>query len=450
LQGFAQPSVVDGQICHRHRQHMTRLISAIMAAALGFVAAANSAQDWAEFRGPTGQGHADSKQLPLEWNATSNIAWKQPVPGRGWSSPVLKGGRLYLTSAVDESGSTMSLHAFCLDESSGKILWDTEVFGGKQPTRIHNKNSHASPTPLVADGRVYVHFGHQGTACLDLDGKVLWRQTTLSYPPVHGSGGSPILAGNALIFSCDGGSDPFVVALDKGNGKVLWKTKRETTAKKTFSFSTPLLITVNGQQQVISPGSGVLCAYDPKSGAEIWRARYGEGYSVIPRPVFGHGLLFIGTGYDQPTVMAIRADGKGDVTDTHVAWTLKKGAPNTPSLLLVGEELYMVSDGGIASCVDAKTGRVHWQERVGGNYSSSPVYANGRIYFQNEEGVGVVVKAGRQFEKLASNDLGEKTLASYAVADGAFFIRTEQHLYKVKVGATSKSAARSEGAGRVF
>lgn len=410
--------------------------------ALLSAAASYAASDWPEFRGPTGQGLAATTRLPLEWSSTRNVAWKQSIPGHGWSSPALKDGRVFLTSAVGgESGSTMSLHALCLDENSGKILWDIEVFGGAQATRIHTKNSHASPTPLVADGRVYVHFGHQGTACLDLDGKVIWRQTSLSYPPVHGSGGSPVLAGNALIFSCDGGSDPFVVALDKSTGKVLWKIKRDTAAKKTFSFSTPLLITVNGQPQVISAGSGVVCALDPKTGREIWRARYGEGYSVVPRPVFGHGLLFIATGFDAPTVIAVRPDGQGDVTDTHIAWTLKKGAPNTPSLLLVGEELYMVSDGGIASCVDAKTGRVHWQERIGGNYSASPIHAGGRIYFQNEEGTGVVVKAGKEFEKLASNALGERTLASYAVGDEALFIRADQHLYKVTDGELKAASA---------
>ncbi len=414
---------------------MIRSLIASLSYSLILISSMHAAQDWPEFRGPTGQGHATTTKLPLEWSSTQNVAWKQPVPGRGWSSPSLAGGRLFLTSAVGEGGeSKRSLRALCLDEPTGKILWDVALFDqdASAAPRIHGKNSHASPTPLVADGRVYVHFGHQGTACLDLNGKVIWKNTELSYSPVHGNGGSPILVGNKLVFSCDGGNDPFIVALDKSTGKVIWKTPRVTTAKRTFSFSTPLLITVNGKQQIISPGSGAVCAFDPQSGKEIWRARYGEGYSVIPRPVLGHGMIFIGTGYDTPIVMAIRVDGTGDVTDTHVAWTLKKGAPNTPSLLLVGAEVYMVSDGGIASCVDAKTGTVHWQERVGGNYSASPVFANGRIYFQNEEGIGVVVKAGKEFQKLASNDLGERSLASYAVAEDAFYIRTEQHLYKVK------------------
>ncbi len=407
-------------------------------------ASAHAAQDWPEFRGPTGQGHATSTKLPLEWSATQNVAWKQPVAGRGWSSPSLSGGRLFLTSAVGEAAAgKLALHALCLDEATGRELWNVELFAQDGGTpRIHNKNSHASPTPLVADGRVYVHFGHQGTACLDLDGKVLWKNTTLPYSPVHGNGGSPILVGEKLVFSCDGGSDPFIVALHKDTGKVLWKTQRVTTAKKTFSFSTPLLITVREKQQIISPGSGAVCAFDPDTGRELWRARYGEGYSVIPRPVLGHGMIFIGTGYDQPIVMAIRVDGTGDVTDTHVAWTMKKGAPNTPSLLLIGDELYMVSDGGIASCVDAKSGTVHWQERVGGNYSASPVHAGGKIYFQNEEGVGVVVKAGKTFEKLAANDLAERSLASYAVAEDAFYIRTEKHLFKIRNGSAKTVSAR--------
>ena len=390
---------------------------------------ASAAPDWPQFRGPDGDGHSPAKKLPLTWDTTKNVAWKAEVAGKGWSSPALHRGRLYLTAA-EEAGANLSLRVLCHDADNGQQLWSREAIS-TAPVKHHGKNSQASPTVLADGDRLYVHFGHYGTACLDLTGKVLWKQTDLKYAPVHGNGGSPILVGNALVFSCDGGTDPFVVALDKANGKVLWKVKRETTAKKNFSFSTPTLVTVKGQQQLITPGSGVVCALDPKTGAELWRCRYGEGYSVIPKPVFGHGMIFLSSGYDKPVLLAIRADGKGDVTDTHIAWKLEKGAPHTPSPLLVGNELYVVSDAGIASCLDAKTGTVHWSERVGGNYSASPLFADGKIYLQNETGTGVVLKPGKTFEKLAENALGEKTLASYAVTDGALFIRTETSLYRI-------------------
>jgi outer membrane protein assembly factor BamB len=389
------------------------------------------AADWAEFRGPA-QGQAEAKTLPLKWSGTESVKWKTEIPGSGWSSPALFQDKIYLTSAIASEGAPMSLHALCIDAKSGKILWDTEVFRPESSPNIHKKNSHASPTPLVEKDRVYVHFGHQGTACLDLKGKVLWKNETIKYVPVHGNGGSPIAVDDILFFSCDGAKDPFMVALDKKTGNIRWKVPRETTAKKTFSFSTATVITVNGQKQIISPGSAVVTALDPKDGKEIWRCRYAEGYSVIPKPLFGHGMVYVATSYDKPAVLAIRVDGKGDVTDTHVAWTINKGAPHTPSMLLIGEEIYMVSDAGIATCADAKTGAVHWQERLGGNYSASPIYAAGRLYFQNEQGVGVVIKPGKVFEKLAENNIGERTLASYAVGDKCLFIRGDQHLFRVE------------------
>jgi outer membrane protein assembly factor BamB len=391
-------------------------------------------ENWPEFRGPTGQGIATSTDLPIEWSPTKNVVWKQAIPGKGWSSPIVYEGRIYLTTSVPNSANKdQSLRALCLDAKTGKVLWDQEVFrqeAAKAP-RIHAKNSHASPTPLTDGQRLYVHFGHQGTACLDLTGKVLWRNTSVSYEPVHGNGGSPILVDNALVFSGDGFDQQFIVALDRNTGQALWKVDRQTDAFKKFSFGTPLLITVEGQKQIISPGSDMVGAYDPRTGKEIWRVNYG-GYSIIPRPVYGHGLVFICTGFDQPRLLAIRPDGQGDVTAMHVAWTSRAAVPLSPSLLLVGDELYMVADGGLASCVDAKTGRKHWQERLGGNYSASPLFADGKIYFQSEEGVGTVLKAEKKFQLLAKNSLGERTLASYAVADHALFIRTEQHLYRIQ------------------
>lgn len=390
--------------------------------------------EWPQFRGPTGQGISAATNLPTEWSPTTNVAWATEIPGRGWSSPVLSKGRLYLTSAVTPDGGEPSLHALCLDAATGAIVWDTEVLKPDPAgfAAMHRKNSPASATPIVTDDRLFVHFGHMGTAALSLDGKVVWRQTELAYAPVHGTGASPALVDGKLIFSCDGGKDPFVVALDAATGSVEWKTPRNTPAKKPFSFSTPLAIELNGASQVILPGSGFVGAYDPKDGHELWRVGYGEGYSVVPRPVFAHGLLFVSSSFDKATFYAVNPTGAaGDATADHIAWTLPKGAPHTASALVVGDEVYVVSDAGIATCADAKTGTVHWTERLGGDFSASPVFADGRIYFQNETGVGYVVKPGKTFELIAKNDLAERSLASYAVADGALFIRTEKFLRKI-------------------
>ncbi|MCS6852426.1 MAG: PQQ-like beta-propeller repeat protein [Gemmataceae bacterium] len=394
--------------------------------------------DWPQFRGPTGQGLASEGALPAEWGPKKNVAWRQELPGAGWSSPIVYSGVVYLTTAVPVEGANgreQSLRALAVSAATGEKLWETEVFrhaDGPGARRIHPKNSHASPTPLTDGERLYVHFGHQGTAALDLKGRVLWRNNQINYEPVHGNGGTPILAAGALIFSADGADTQRVVALACDTGRLRWATERRTPGFKKFSFSTPLLLRVNGRDQVVSPGPGLVAAYDPRTGGEIWRVRYGDGYSVVPRPVFGHGLVFVSSGFDAPVLYAIRPDGRGDVTATHVAWTLKRGAPLTPSPLLVGDELYLVSDQGIASCLDARSGKVHWQERLGGSYSASPLYGDGKVYFQSEEGVGTVIKAGTRFERLARNDLGERTLASYAVSGHALFIRTEKALYRIE------------------
>ena len=396
------------------------------------------ARDWTQFRGPGGEGHSDAKGVPIEWSEQKNVVWKVPLPGSGWSSPVLAAGKLYLTAAIAEGGKTgvnvdRRLHVFCLDAETGKALWDRDVFEqeGRKAPNIHKKNSHASPTPVIEGDRIYVHFGHQGTACLDTGGQVIWRNREIVYSPVHGGGGSPVIAGDKLIFTCDGKEKPFVAALSKGDGKLVWKFMRDTGAKKKFSFATPLVIEVGGKLQVIAPGSGGVSALDPDSGKQIWFADYGEGYSVIPRPVYGHGMVFVSSGYDRPVAMAIRTDGMGDVTKTHIVWETDRRAPNTPSMLLVGDELYMTSDGGVTTCLDAKSGDEYWSERTGGGMSASPVYAEGRIYLQDEEGLGTVLEAGTEFEELARNPLDGRTLASYALDDGAIYIRSETHLYRI-------------------
>lgn len=395
---------------------------------------------WPEFRGPAAQGISAEKDLPVEWGPEKNVVWKTDVAGIGWSSPVSDGKRIYLTTAVASNGNDedpkadRSLRSLALDAATGKPLWDIEVFFAKAADSpgIHKKNSHASPTPILENGRLYVHYGHQGTACLDAEtGSILWSTREHAYKPVHGAGGSPVISDDLLIFNCDAAENPFVLALDKVTGKQRWKYERVTDAKRKFSFCTPLLIDVNGRRQLISPGSGAVCALDPKDGKEIWRARYGEGYSVVPRPVYSNGMIFLGTGYDKPSALAIKVDGEGDVTDTHIAWTQMKFAPHNPSMVVVGDEVYMVADNGVMSCLNAKTGEAYYQERATGPISASLLYANGRIYAQDEKGVGIVVAAGKEFKVLATNDLAERSLASYAVLDSDLLIRTQGHLYRI-------------------
>ncbi|MEM7393717.1 MAG: PQQ-binding-like beta-propeller repeat protein, partial [Verrucomicrobiota bacterium] len=234
-----------------------------------------------------------------------------------------------------------------------------------------------------------------------------------------------------LFFSCDGANDPFVIALNKSDGREAWRTRRTTRPKRTFSFCTPTLLETGAGRWIISPGSGGVFAYDPVSGREVWKVRYGEGYSVVPKPVFGHGMIFVSSGFDDPVLMAIIPGGKGDMTDKSIVWEVDKRAPLTPSKLLIGDELYYIADNGVMTCAEAKTGKTHWQERVCGSISASPVFAEGRIYVQDEKGLGVVVKAGRTFEVMAENHLKERSLASYAVADGALYIRTHENLYRI-------------------
>ena len=385
------------------------------------------AQDWPRFRGPTGEGQSTERGLPLEWSESKNVAWKVPVTGLAWSSPVVANNRVWLTTAIENRGN-MSLRLVSFDAATGTQLLDVEVFRAGRGAAINPKNSHASPTPVVDNGRVYVHFGANGTAALTETGDTVWK-ARFPYESQHGSGGSPIVHGDLLIFSCDGADSAFVIALDKHTGKTRWKTWRRQPWDQ--AYSTPLVIRAGDRDQVVSIGAYRTAAYDPASGKEIWRVSYAEGFSNVPSPVFGHGLVYIATGFQQPTLIAVRADGAGDVTKTHIAWTLTRSAPHTPSPLLVGDELFVVSDTGIATCLDARTGTILWQQRLGGNYSASPVAADGRIYFLAEEGVATVIAPGKEFRRLAVNHLDGVTLASMAIANGAIFIRSDKHLYRI-------------------
>lgn len=394
------------------------------------------AEDWPQFRGPTGQGLSVTKGLPIQWSETENIAWKVPVPGHGWSSPVIADGHVFLTTAVpDEEGH--ELRTLCLDAKSGETMWDVKVFDqpGGESIEKHAKNSHASPTPVIEEDHIYVHFGPHGTACLKIDdGVAVWKNHEIEYAPNHGNGSSPVLAGDMLVVPCDGRDEQFVLGLNKATGDIVWRTERDVDPQKGFSFCTPLVIDIDGRQQAVCPGSGAVFAYDPQTGSEVWRVTYGEGFSVVPRPVFGNGLLFVCTGFGDGRLLAIDPTGIGDITETHVKWTMKKGVPRSSSLLLVDGELFAADDVGIATCLDAVSGEKLWQKRLGGNYSASPLYTDGLIYFQDENGNTTVIRASKEFEEVAANELSgdERTFASFAVHESALLLRSERHLYRIE------------------
>lgn len=395
--------------------------------------------DWTEFRGPGGNGHYTGPAVPEKWGPDTNVVWKTPIPGKGWSSPVLLKGKLYLTTAVplgEGKPIDYELRVLCVDATSGKIEWNELVFveKGASAPGIHGKNSHASPSPVTDGERVYVHFGHMGTAAYDLKGKQAWATQKYPYTPVHGNGSSPVLADGKLIVACDGADKPFVLALHADTGKEAWKVSRDNAkSPKKFSFTTALVIEQDKRKVVISPAADYVAAYDVADGKEVWRADYPtQGYSCICRPVIAGGLIVISTGYDVPQLLAIDPTGTGDVTKTNIKWTHPKHAPNTPTAIAVGGELYTVSDKGVMSCLDAKTGKAHWEEKVKGNgFSSSPVLVNGKIYLTSEDGKGsVITPSTKALDAEEAGDMKEKTFATPLPADGALFLRTESKLYK--------------------
>lgn len=399
-----------------------------------FLCCSTPAADWLEFRGPDGTGHYTGPAIVTEWGISKNVAWKVPVPGRGWSSPIIVKDKIILTTAIPTPGDGQKLHVLAFDARSGKTLWDEMLFEiePRVAEQMHRKNSHASPTPVSNGQNIWVHFGHMGTACLTLDGKTVWKTLKYKYKPMHGCGGSPILVDDNLVFSVDGIDEQFVVALHKATGDEVWKTDRNSKATFKFTFSTPQLITAKDRRMIVSTASDFVAAYDPKSGSELWRAKYpAAGWSLIARPVYSQGLVFIQTGYTTQHILAIDPTGHGEATDK-VAWKTRKDAPNTPTPLAVGEELYVVSDRGKLTCFDARTGKIHWAETLKGRaYSASPILADGLLYLTSEEGVGQVLKATKEgFREVSSSDLKEKTFATFAPSNGALFVRTETQLYK--------------------
>jgi len=394
-----------------------------------------SGENWPQFRGPQGNGHADAAGLPIRWSEKENVVWKTPVHDLGWSSPVIWKDAIWMTTATTDGRQSF---AVCIDRASGKLIHDVKVFDTEKPEHVATFNSYASPTPVIEDGRLYVHYGTYGTACLDSgSGKVLWTRRDLHCDHHEGPGSSPMLSGDLLIFNVDGRDVQYVVALDKATGKTVWKTNRSVDYSRfpeniRKAFCTPIVIASDGRRQLVSPAAKAMMGYDPDSGKELWRVRY-DGWSVTPRPVFGHGLIYLVTDYERPELWAVRPGGSGDLSTDHVVWKITKSVPSRPSLLLIDDLLYMVNSTGIATCVEANTGRLVWQERMGGAYSSSPLYADGRIYFFNHEGTATVVRPGRKYTVLAVNKLdGEDVMASPAVAGKSLFVRTRTDLYRIE------------------
>jgi outer membrane protein assembly factor BamB len=384
------------------------------------------AKYWARWRGPSGQGVVSGTGFPDTWSGTENVKWKVPVPGSGNSSPIVWGDRIFLTTGYD-SGRRLSVVAF--RRSDGMKLWETFAPEGRTPSG-HYKNGHASATPATDGQRVYVSFGTRGLLALDMNGKQVWYRDLGPMDAYHGTAGSPLLYKDRLILYQDQSRNSFIAAFDTRTGKTLWTTPREADV----GWGTPIAVHVVDHDEIIVNGQLKVQAYNPDSGAELWSCK-GTTYEVIPTPVVGYGMVFCSSGRAGPT-LAIRPGGKGDVTRSHLAWTSPRGSPFVPSPILYGEHLYMVNDmQSVVTTFEATTGKVMWQNRLGASrregFSASPVAVDGKVFFTNDEGETFVLKAGPTFELLRTNRIGEGTLATPALVDGKWYIRTERNLFAI-------------------
>jgi outer membrane protein assembly factor BamB len=406
--------------------------------------------DWPGFRGPWGDGHVSAPGatnpvgIPLRWSETDNLKWKTEIPDRGWSTPAVMAGQAWLTTATADGH---DFFAICGDADTGSIRLNKKLFHCDAPEPLGNSmNSYATPSPALESGRVYVHFGSYGTACLETDGgKVLWERKDLPCRHYRGPSSSPVLFENLLILTMDGVDLQYLVALDKTTGQTVWKTNRSVAwndenapgqmardGDLRKAHSTPLVIQANGKFQLLSVGAKAAYGYEPRTGRELWRVRF-DAWSAAAVPLYENGLAFIITGFGGKTELwAVRVDGQGDVTDTHVAWKFEQNVAKTASPVLANGRLYMVSDDGLVTCIEAATGKSIWRERIGGRYAASPILADGRLYFPSMEGKTTVLGSGPSFEPLATNTLSSGFLASPAVAGKALFLRTKTHLNRIE------------------
>jgi outer membrane protein assembly factor BamB len=397
---------------------------------------------WPEFRGPDGNGVSKSAGLPIRWSETENVRWKTPVHGKGWSSPIVLGGRVWMTTATPDG---KELFVVAIDKATGRVEIDKKLFDVPNPQAAHDFNSYASPTPVGEPttsareaARVYVTFGSPGTAALDAaTGAVIWTRRDLECNHYRGAGSSPILFRDLLIMHFDGSDVQYLVALDKRTGKTVWKTNRSidfrdiepdgrVKAEGDFrkAFATPQIITWEGKPMLISLGSQAAYAYDPLTGKELWRLEERAQFSSSTRPLFADGLIYYATGFNTGQLLAVRPDGT-------LAWKAGR-APNKPSLLYDAGLLFMVNDSGIVTCLDAKTGAEIWRSRIPDSYSASPMLAEGRIYFFSEDGRSTVIEAGRAYKPLAENMLDAGFMASPAVDGRAIYLRTRTALYRIE------------------
>jgi outer membrane protein assembly factor BamB len=390
--------------------------------------------DWPEYRGPTCDGQAPDAAVPLKWSEKSNVRWKTAIAGTGWSSPIVHDGRIWLTTATEDGKRRW---AIAVDAASGKILHERVVFEVAEPQHKNALNSFASPSPVADAGRVWVHFGSDGTACLDAQsGATIWERRDLNCDHMEGAGSSPFLFDDLLVCNVDGGDVQYVVALDRETGETRWRTDRDPKLAELApdlrkAYSTPIAIEVDGAPRLISSGARATVAYDPTNGKELWKVRH-IGFSMSPRPLFHAGLVILSTGFMSAQLMGVRAAGEGDVTDTHVAWTWRRNVPKMPSPVLVDGRLYMVSDNGIVTCLEARTGQSLWHERIGGEHCASPLAAAGRIYFFDREGRTLVIAPGEKCRELAENRLADGFMASPAVTGDALILRTTKALYRIE------------------
>lgn len=425
------------------------------------------AGEWRQFRGPDGQGRAEARNLPVTWSETENVQWKTAVPGRGWSSPVYADGKIWLTTGVEKSLTpealqkqkltklafnpmakemslveSVSLRAVSIDADNGKVLTDTELMTVKEPPGIHTLNSFASPTPVL-DGQLLIcHFGELGTACLDTTTQRIMWSTVLPAAHAVGAGSSPIVYGDLVIIPCDGTDQQYIVALNKLTGKEVWKTKRPRMSGFLGdfhkAFSSPLVVNVKGVDQVVIPGAQWFASYDPVTGKEIWRVRHGDGFSNSSCPVSSGDLVCIASGVGKTNLFAIRLDGTGDVTKSHVAWKIGKQIPVISSPVIVDRQIYYVNDQGVASSANLSDGTVLWTKRIAGNYSASPLAADGKIYFSSQDGKTTVIAPGSEYHELAVNGLQGQLMASPVVLDDSLLLRTDSHLYRIGLTSLKK------------